>query len=113
MKIGYVSTHLPQRCGIATYRDYLMHSIGVFRHLHLLPILERGNKDLALILPPVTHIQHWHDLFEGIKGSLEVFPSCQRQGIVLYFSVFKGSSILSKEALVYDIIQEVFTERHR
>jgi hypothetical protein len=45
MKIGYVSTHLPQQCGIATCGDYFIQNIGVFRHLHLLPILERGNKD--------------------------------------------------------------------
>ena len=28
MKIAYVSTYLPKRCGIATYTDYLIHGIG-------------------------------------------------------------------------------------
>jgi glycosyltransferase involved in cell wall biosynthesis len=28
MRIAYVSTYLPKRCGIATYTDYLIHGIG-------------------------------------------------------------------------------------
>jgi len=27
MKIAYVSTYLPQQCGIATYTDYVIHGL--------------------------------------------------------------------------------------
>jgi hypothetical protein len=44
------------------------YGIGVFRHLHLLPILERTNRDYPLIFLTLTHIQDWYDLFEAVKG---------------------------------------------
>jgi len=44
------------------------YGIGIYRHLHLLPILERLNQDYPLILLTLTHIQDWYDLFEAVKG---------------------------------------------
>jgi len=44
------------------------YGIGIYRHLHLLPILERLNRDYPLILLTLTHIQDWYDLFEAEKG---------------------------------------------
>jgi len=43
MKIGYVSTYLPQRCGIATYTDYLVRGIrGIEPDLPITIIAEDG-----------------------------------------------------------------------
>ena len=43
MKIGYVSTYLPQQCGIATYTDYLIRGIrGVHSSLEIKVIAEKG-----------------------------------------------------------------------
>jgi len=44
------------------------YGIGIYRHLHLIPTLERLNQDYPLILLTLTHIQAWYDLFEAIKG---------------------------------------------
>ena len=44
------------------------YGIGIYRHLHLLPILERLNQNYPLILLTLTHIQEWYDLFEAAKG---------------------------------------------
>lgn len=44
------------------------YGIGVYRHLHLVPILERINKDYPLIFLILTHIQEWYDIFEAIKA---------------------------------------------
>jgi len=44
------------------------YGIGIYRHLHLLPILERLNRGYPLILLTLTHIQDWYDLFEAQKG---------------------------------------------
>jgi hypothetical protein len=44
------------------------YGIGIYRHLHLLPILERLNRDYPLILLTLTHIQEWYDLFEAVRG---------------------------------------------
>lgn len=44
------------------------YGIGIYRHLHLLPILERLNQKYPLILLTLTHIQDWHDLFEAVSG---------------------------------------------
>jgi hypothetical protein len=44
------------------------YGIGIYRHLHLLPILERLNQDYPLILLTLTHIQEWYDLFEAARG---------------------------------------------
>jgi hypothetical protein len=44
------------------------YGIGIYRHLHLLPILERANKDYPLILLTLTHIQDWYELFKAAKG---------------------------------------------
>jgi hypothetical protein len=44
------------------------YGIGIYRHLHLLPILERLNRRYPLILLTLTHIQDWYDLFEAQKG---------------------------------------------
>jgi hypothetical protein len=44
------------------------YGIGIYRHLHLLPILERLNQDYPLILLTLTHIQDWYNIFEAVKG---------------------------------------------
>ena len=44
------------------------YGIGIYRHLHLLHILERLNRGYPLILLTLTHIQEWYDLFEAAKG---------------------------------------------
>ena len=44
------------------------YGIGIYRHLHLLPTLERVNQDYPLILLTLTHIQDWYDLFNAAKG---------------------------------------------
>jgi len=44
------------------------YGIGIYRHLHLLPTLERVNQVYPLILLTLTHIQDWYDLFNAVKG---------------------------------------------
>ena len=44
------------------------YGIGLYRHLHLLPIIGRLNKDHPLIFLTLTHIQDWYDLFEAVRG---------------------------------------------
>lgn len=44
------------------------YGIGIYRHLHLLPILDRLNQNYPLVLLTLTHIQDWYDLFEAVKG---------------------------------------------
>lgn len=41
--------------------------IGVFRELHLLPMLERLSKKYPLIFLTLTEVQDWYDLFEVAK----------------------------------------------
>jgi len=44
------------------------YGIGIYRHLHLLPILEHVNRKYPLILLTVTHIQDWYNLFDAVRG---------------------------------------------
>jgi hypothetical protein len=44
------------------------YGIGIYRHLHLLPILQGINEDYPLIFLTLTHIQDWYNLFEAVKG---------------------------------------------
>ncbi|MEW6481968.1 MAG: hypothetical protein AB1397_03035 [bacterium] len=44
------------------------YGMGVYRHLHLLPTIERVNKVYPLILLTLTHIKEWYDLFEAVKN---------------------------------------------
>jgi glycosyltransferase involved in cell wall biosynthesis len=44
------------------------YGIGVYRHLHLLPTIERVSKKYPLLLLTLTHIQDWFDLFSAVKG---------------------------------------------
>ncbi len=42
MKVAYVSTYLPQQCGIATYTDYLIHGLQkVSRGLEIKVVAEK------------------------------------------------------------------------
>jgi len=43
------------------------YGLGVFRHLHLLPQMERLSKRYPLIFLTSTEIQDWYDLFEVAK----------------------------------------------
>lgn len=43
MKIAYVSTYLPQQCGIATYTDYLIRELREVNHtLEIKVVAEKG-----------------------------------------------------------------------
>jgi hypothetical protein len=43
------------------------YGIGVYRHLHLLPTIERVSKRYPLILLTLTYIQEWFDLFDTLR----------------------------------------------
>lgn len=43
------------------------YGIGIYRHLHLLPTIERVSKKYPLIFLTLTHIQEWFDLFDTIR----------------------------------------------
>ena len=43
------------------------YGIGIYRHLHLLPTIERVSKKYPLIFLTLTHIQEWFDLFVAAK----------------------------------------------
>ena len=43
------------------------YGIGIYRHLHLLPTIERVSKKYPLIFLTLTHIQEWFDLFDAAK----------------------------------------------
>lgn len=47
------------------------YGIGVYRHLHLLPTIERVNRRYPLILLTLTHIQEWFDLFDTMRTRYE------------------------------------------
>lgn len=45
MKVAYISTYLPQHCGIATYTDYLIHGIrGIAEEIEIKVVAEKGAK---------------------------------------------------------------------
>lgn len=88
MKIAYISTYLPQRCGIATYTDYLVHGIReVNPTLDIRIVAEKGaspiNKEKFEVIPcwhrnddyveamithtkdaDVVHIQHEYNIYK-------------------------------------------------
>ncbi|MFB0522062.1 MAG: glycosyltransferase family 4 protein [Desulfatiglandales bacterium] len=88
MKIGYVSTYLPQQCGIATYTDYLIHGIRkVDPTLEIKIIAEQGASPVKMdkfeVIPcwdrsenyvkpivsntgavDVVHIQHEYSIYK-------------------------------------------------
>ncbi len=43
------------------------YGLGVFRHIHLLPTIERLNKKYPLVLLTLTHVEDWYDLFSALK----------------------------------------------
>jgi len=43
------------------------YGIGIYRHLHLLPTIERVSKKYPLIFLTLTHIQEWYDLFDAVR----------------------------------------------
>jgi len=43
------------------------YGLGVFRHLHLLPEMERLSQRYPLLLLTLTEVQDWYDLFEVAK----------------------------------------------
>jgi len=43
------------------------YGIGIYRHLHLLPTIERVSKKYPLIFLTLTHIQEWYDLFDVVR----------------------------------------------
>lgn len=43
------------------------YGIGVYRHLHLLPTIEKVGQEYPLILLTLTHIPEWYDLFESVR----------------------------------------------
>jgi len=44
------------------------YGIGVYRHLHLLPTIEKVSERFPLILLTITHIDEWYDLFDAVRG---------------------------------------------
>jgi glycosyltransferase involved in cell wall biosynthesis len=62
MKIAYVSTYLPQQCGIATYTDYLVHGLQMLDPASDIEVV--AEKDAS----PVKH------------GRFEVIPCWDRNG---------------------------------
>jgi len=44
------------------------YGLGVFRHIHLLPTLERLNKKYPILLLTLTNIDDWFDLFSTLKN---------------------------------------------
>ena len=46
----------------------LNYGIGVYRHLHLLPKMERLNEKYPLIFLVITKHPEWSDLWEAVKG---------------------------------------------
>lgn len=43
------------------------YGIGIYRHLHLLPTIERVSKKYPLIFLTLTHIQEWYELFDAVR----------------------------------------------
>ncbi len=43
------------------------YGIGIYRHFHLLPTIERVSKKYPLIFLTLTHIQEWFDLFDAVR----------------------------------------------
>jgi len=43
------------------------YGIGIHRHIHLLPTLERFSREYPLMLLTITHIQDWYDLFDALR----------------------------------------------
>jgi hypothetical protein len=57
-----------KKLGLPLDRKILFnYGIGVYRHLHLLPTIERIHREYPLILLTLTHIPEWYDLFESVR----------------------------------------------
>ncbi len=57
------------RLGLPFEKKIILHyGIGIYRHFHLLPILERLNRNYPLILLTMTHIKDWYDLFDAVRA---------------------------------------------
>jgi glycosyltransferase involved in cell wall biosynthesis len=87
MKVAYVSTYLPQQCGIATYTDYLIHGLQKVSHeleikvvaekdalplkqgkFEVVPCWDRNENYVEPILSnvkdaDVVHIQHEYNIY--------------------------------------------------
>ena len=47
------------------------YGLGVFRHLHLLPTMERLSKKYPIFFLTLTDVEDWFELFAGLKGRYE------------------------------------------
>jgi len=47
------------------------YGLGVFRHLHLLPTVERLSKRYPILFLTLTDVEDWFELFAGLQGRYE------------------------------------------
>ena len=107
MNICYISTFLPERCGIATYTNYLVH--GLFevddevkitilarqgakeqesKNFKVLPCFSQGEyknilSNLEKLNYQIVHIQHEFGIFPSSEGLLSLFKSIKTLGYPL------------------------------
>jgi len=73
------------------------YGLNVFKHLHLLPTMERLSQQYPLIFLTVTDVPDWCDLFEAVRGRYN-FVELRRQAVssgLLY------SYLHASDALIY------------
>jgi glycosyltransferase involved in cell wall biosynthesis len=73
------------------------YGLNVFKHLHLLPTMERLSDQYPLVFLTVTDIPDWYDLFEAVSGRYK-FVELRREAVpydLLY------SYLHASDALIY------------
>jgi glycosyltransferase involved in cell wall biosynthesis len=121
MKIGYVSTYLPQQCGIATYTDYLIRAIRkVDPALEIKIIAERGassgKMDKFEIIPCWSRDENYADSIISNAGNVDVVHIQHEYGIYKFDdrlpSVLRHISTDTKKIITIHCVRPAqFSER--
>lgn len=87
--------------------------LGIFRHLHLLPELERLSQRYPLMLLTLTEVQDWYDLFETAQkryGFIELRKGPISTRLLYNYLHASDALILHKESTEKTVVSStIFT----
>lgn len=133
MKVAYVSTYLPQQCGIATYTDYLIHGLQKVSHeleikvvaekdasplkqgkFEVVPCWDRNENYVEPILSnvkdaDVVHIQHEYNIYgldERLPMLCEELKASAKRSIITIHCV-RPSQISERGAVDENFVKRI------